>query len=300
MIKNFEDIVNLAKTKVIRILSVAVAQDEGVLRAVKYATDEGIIQPILVGDKEEIEKIANIINMSLDNIEICHVIDKTEACRVAVSKVTMGEADMLMKGIVDTAILLKEVLKKEANLRTGRVISHVGVIDAPTYSRILLVSDAAMTIAPDLITKKQIIENSVIVAKSIGISTPKVAVICAIEKVNDKMPATVDAKKLEEMNKKGEIRDCIVGGPLALDNAVSIEAAQHKNIDNPVAGNADVLITPLIEAGNILYKTVSFIGDAKVAGVLAGAKVPIIVTSRADSKEAKLNSIALAMLMASN
>ncbi|MCT4688302.1 phosphate butyryltransferase [Vallitalea sp.] len=300
MVSKFEDIMKLAKTKEPKVLSVAVAQDIDVLISVKMAIEEGIIKAILVGDKEEILKIAKQIDFHIDHVEIIDEKDKVEACNIAVKKVTDKEADMVMKGIIDTAVILKAVLNKEANLRTGRVLSHVGVMDIPGYDRVLLISDAAMNIVPDLMTKKQIIDNSVIVARSIGIDIPKVAMLCAKEKVNPKMQATVDAKELEEMNKRGEIYNCIVGGPLALDNAVSLEAANHKKIDSPVAGKADILIVPSIEAGNVLYKSLVFLANAKAAGIIVGAKVPIVVTSRADTKISKVNSIALAMLMTSN
>ncbi|QUH31793.1 phosphate butyryltransferase [Vallitalea guaymasensis] len=299
MVCKFEDIMKLAKTKEPKVLSVAVAQDIDVLISVKMAIEEGIIKAILVGDKEEILKIAKQIDFNVEDVEIIDEKDKVEACNIAVKKVTDKEADMVMKGIIDTAVILKAVLNKEANLRTGRVLSHVGVMDIPGYERVLLISDAAMNIEPDLMTKKQIIDNSVIVARSIGINEPKVAMLCAKEKVNEKMQATVDAKELEEMNKRGEIHNCIVGGPLALDNAVSVEAANHKKIDNPVAGKADILIVPSIEAGNVLYKSLVFLANAKAAGVIVGAKVPIVVTSRADTEISKINSIALAMLMTS-
>lgn len=299
MIRNFDDLMALAKNKEPRILSVAVAQDEDVLTAVKIATDEGIVKPILVGDEKKIREIADAMGWTVSPDGIIHIEDVTEACAVAVKQVTEGKADILMKGLVDTSIILKAVLNKEANLRTGNVLSHVGVLDIPTYERLLLVTDAAMNIAPDLETKKQIIQNAVTVAHSMSIEIPKVAVICAKEKVNPKMQATVDAEALVDMYNKDDITGCIVGGPFALDNAVSPEAAKLKGIQHPVAGYADVLMVPTIESGNILYKALAFLGGAEAAGLLVGAKVPIIVTSRADSEKSKLNSIALAMLMAS-
>ncbi len=300
MIRNFDDLMALAKTKEPRVLSVAVAEDEEVLHAVKIATDEGIVKPILVGDEKKIRAITDRMGWALDRDAIIHVEDVTEACAVAVKQVTEGKADTLMKGLVDTSIILKAVLNREANLRTGNVLSHVGVMDIPTYDRLLLVTDAAMNIAPDLEAKKQIIQNAVTVAHGMGIEVPKVAVICAKEKVNPKMQATVDAKALEDMNNNGGIKGCIVGGPFALDNAVSPEAAKHKGINHPVAGYADVLMVPTIEAGNVLYKALAFLAGAEAAGVLVGAKVPIVVTSRADSEKSKLNSIAMAMLIASH
>lgn len=300
MIRNFDDLMAYAKTKEPRVLSVAVAQDRDVLEAVKMAVDEGIVRPILVGDKEKILLISGEMNWQIEDDMIVHVADITEACAVAVKLVTDGKADTLMKGLVDTSIILKAVLNREANLRTGNVLSHVGVMDIPTYDRLLLVTDAAMNIAPDLEAKKQIVQNAVHVAHGMGLEEPKVAVLCAKEKVNPKMEATVDAKSLEEMNQVGEITGCIIGGPLALDNAVSVEAARHKGITHPVAGHADILMVPNIEAGNILYKALVFLSQAGAAGVIVGAKVPVVVTSRADSEKSKLYSIALAMLMASH
>jgi phosphate butyryltransferase len=300
MINSLKDMIKFAKLKPKKVISVAVAQDKEVLQAIKIGVNEGIIIPILVGDKDKIIQICNEINFNVENYEIIDEKDKIEACNIAVNKVTMGQAHIIMKGIVDTGIILKAILKKEANLRTGRVLSHVGIMDVPTLDRLLLISDPAINISPDIMAKKQIIENAVIVAKNIGIDKPKVAIICANEKVNSKMPATVHAKELEEMNKRGEITDCIVAGPLALDNAVIEEAAIHKGIDNPVAGKADILIVPFIEVGNVLYKSLVFLGNADAAGVIVGAKVPVVVTSRADSEDVKINSIALAMLMASN
>lgn len=299
MIKGFKDILDLAKKKGPKTVSVAVAQDKEVLRAVKKAKDEEIANSILVGDKEEIEKIASNIDMDLNKFEIIDIKDKKEASLKAVELVSSGKADLVMKGIVDTSIILKAVLDKEIGLKTGNLLSHVVAFDLPTYDKILLVTDAAMNIAPDLEAKKKIIENANLVAHSLGIDEPKVAVICAKEKVNPKMPDTVDAAELTKMNENGEITGCIVKGPFALDNAISKEAAIHKGIDHTVAGDADMLLMPDIEAGNILYKALVFLARASIAGVIVGAKAPVVLTSRADDNEAKFNSIALGVLMAS-
>jgi len=205
-----------------------------------------------------------------------------------------------MKGLVDTAIILKAVLDKEIGLRTAKVLSHVAVADIDGYDRLFYITDAAMNIEPDLQTKKQIIENAVQVAKALGNDRPKVACVCAVEKVNSKMPATLDADELVKMNQLGDLTGCTVAGPLALDNAVSIEAAQHKGITNPVAGNADILLMPCIETGNTLYKSIGFFAKGRIAGIVVGAKAPIVLTSRADSDSAKLNSIAMGILLANN
>ncbi len=299
MIKSFEDVLDLAKRRGPRTISVAVAQDKEVLLAVKEANNMGIAHAILVGDREEIIKIAEEINMETNKYEIIDIKDTTEASRKAVELVSTGKAHMVMKGLVDTSVILKAVLDEEIGLRTGNILSHVAVFSIDTYDKLLLVTDAAMNIAPDLFQKKQIIENAVFLAHAIDIENPKVAVICAKEKVNPKMPATVDAGHLVEMNERGEITGCIVGGPFALDNAISKEAALHKGISHPVAGEADIVLVPNIESGNVLYKALAFLAKSKNAGIIVGAKAPIVLTSRADSDEAKLNSIALGVLMAS-
>jgi phosphate butyryltransferase len=299
MIKGFGDILELAKKKGPKTISVAVAQDKEVLSAIKEANELGIADAILVGDKEQIIQLANELEMDINKFEIIDEKDLKEASRKAVELVNTGKAHMVMKGLVDTSIILKAVLDEEIGLRTGKVLSHVAVFGIEKYHKVLLVTDAAMNIDPDLNQKKQIIENAVYVAHSLDINQPKVAVICAKEKVNPKMPDTVDAQDLKEMNEKGEITGCIVGGPFALDNAVSLEAAKHKGIEHPVAGDADILLMPDIEAGNVLYKALVFLAGAHNAGVIVGAKAPVVLTSRADSDEAKLNSIALGVLMAS-
>ncbi|SHH49166.1 phosphate butyryltransferase [Caloranaerobacter azorensis] len=300
MIRGFEDVLRLAKERGPKTISVAAAQDKEVLIAIKQAKEMGIADAILVGDKERITQIADEIGMNLNDFEVIDLKDLKEASRKAVELVSSGKAHMVMKGLVDTSIILRAVLDEEIGLRTGKVLSHVAVFDVETYDKILFVTDAAMNIAPNLEQKKQIIENAVFVAHSLDIENPKVAVVCAKEKVNPKMPATVDAEKLEEMNKNGEITGCIVGGPFALDNAISKEAAKHKGIEHPVAGDADILLMPYIEAGNVLYKSLVFLSKAQNAGVIVGAKAPVVLTSRADSDSAKLNSIALGVLMATN
>lgn len=297
MIKSFAEVIKSARERGPKTIAVAVAQDADVLNAVSRAHREGIANSILVGDKEEILSIAAQQGIGIEGIEIMDEPDKATACQRAVELVSTGRADIVMKGLVDTSIILKAVLADES-LRGQNVLSHVGVAEVNGYDRLLVFSDAAMIIAPDLGQKAQILENAVKAARALDIDNPKVAIVCAVEKVNPKMPATLDAQELVKMNQEGRIKDCMVGGPFALDNAVSVEAAKHKGIEHPVAGRADVLIVPDIEAGNILYKSFVYFARAKNAGVIVGAKVPIVLTSRADNEEAKLNSIALAVLMA--
>ena len=281
-------------------IAVAVAQDAEVLLAVDAAYKLGIASAILVGDEAEIRAIAEKLNIDLANYEILHEADKVEACRKAVKLVRDKEADGVMKGIVDTSVILKAVLDKEIGLRMSPVLSHVAVFEVPGYDRLFYLTDAAMTIAPDAETKKHILKNAVQVAHALGNENPIAACLCAVEKVNPKMQATLDAAALVEANKAGEITGCTVIGPLALDNAISVEAAHHKGITDPNAGHADILLVPAIEVGNVFYKSMVFMARAKNAGVIVGAKAPVVLTSRADSDETKLNSIALALKIAAN
>lgn len=299
MIKNFDELLALAVEKGPKNISVAVAQDDDVLKAIKVAYDKGIVKGYLVGDEALIREIAKEIDLDLSGFEIINLLDMAEASLKAVELVSTGKADLVMKGLVDTSIILKAVLNKEVGLRTGNALSHVAVFDVPTYHKILMVTDAAMNIAPDIMTKKQIIENTLFVTKALNIDMPNVGVIAAKEKVSEAMIATVDAGELVKMNQNGDIKGCKVGGPFALDNAVSKEAAEIKGIKDPMAGDVDVLLCPTIEAGNVLYKALNFLANAKSAGIIVGAKAPVVLTSRADSDESKLNSIALGVLMAS-
>ena len=294
--KNFMEVLQAASKAGPKILSVAVAQDEDVLVAVKAAVDNGIVQPILVGEKNKIIQIAEKIDFSLEGIEIVDILDLREATFKAVKLVSSGRADILMKGMVDTSVVLSAVLDKAIGLRTEKTLSHVAVLFVETYHKMLLVTDAAINIEPDLNKKKEILENAVGFAHSLGISNPKCAVICVKETVSQALKHTVDAGHLVDMNESGEIKGCIVGGPFALDNAISKEAAEHKGITHVVAGDADILLMPQIEAGNVLYKSLTFLAKADSAGLVLGARAPIVLTSRADNVVAKLNSIALASL----
>lgn len=299
MSKNFETLFQLAKDKGPKKIAVAVAEDHEVLMAIKMAMDKEIIIPILVGDREKITNICDNIGLDCSNIDIIHEADGINACRIATTLVSSGKADILMKGLIDTSIILKAVLDHDIGLRTDKIISHVAVFEVPTYHKILLVTDAAMNISPDLLQKKEIIENAVELIKCFDVKNPKVAVLAAKEKVSPKMEATVHAAELKKMNEDGFIKGCIVDGPLALDNAINSESARIKGIVSEVAGDADILLAPDINSGNILYKALTFLANAKSAGLIIGTKAPIVLTSRADNDESKLNSIALAVLMAS-
>lgn len=298
MITNFDQVIEQVQLNGIKTVAVAVAQDEPVLEAIRDAKKNGIANAILVGDKTKIEEAAKFVGLDLNEFEVIDEPNNVKAALKAVELVSSKKADMVMKGLVDTATFLRAVLDKEKGLRTGRVLSHVAVFDIPAIQKILLVTDAAMNIAPDLMTKKQIIDNAVVVAKGIGIDIPKVAAVCAVEVVNPDMQPTLDAAALSKMCDRGQIKGCIVDGPLAIDNAISIEAARHKGIKSSVAGHADIILVPNIETGNVMYKTLTYTSNAKNGGILAGAAAPVILTSRADSHESKMYSIALASLVA--
>ena len=294
--RNIDDIIKFAKERGPKTISVACCQDEEVLIAVENGRKEHIVNAILIGDIDKTKKIAKNLNINLDNYELIDIKDMSEACLKAVELVSNGKADMVMKGLVDTSIILKAVLNKEVGLRTGNILSHVAVFDIEGYDRLFFITDAAMNLAPDVNGKKQIIENACSVARALDIEEPKVALICAKEKVNPNMKDTVEAKELEDMYLRGEIKNCVVGGPFALDNAISEDAARHKGMNHPVAGKADILVVPDIEAGNVLYKSITYFAKCENAGLIVGAKAPIILTSRADSDKTKLNSIALGVL----
>jgi phosphate butyryltransferase len=297
MIRKLEEVLSLAKEKSKKVIAVAAAQDKEVLEAVTEASQLGIVEAVLVGDENKIRRIAEENNYSLTNIEIIDEIDIKKAASKAVELVVFGKANYLMKGMMNTADLLKAVLDKEKGLKKEEVLSHVMVYDVQTYHKLILLTDGGMVPYPELKDKMHIINNAVKVAKALNIDKPKVAPICAVETVNPSMQATVDASLLSQMNKRGQIKGCIIDGPLALDNAISKEAAEHKGIISEVAGDADILLVPNIESGNFLGKSLTYFAKAENAGVIVGAKCPVVLVSRADSAKSKLYSIALGALL---
>ncbi|WP_284708577.1 phosphate butyryltransferase [Sporomusa paucivorans] len=297
VLRNFEDILNAVKDEAPKRVAVAVAQDDAIMEAVQGAREQKIAEFILVGDREKIHETAGKLGVSLEDVQIIHEPDDRKAAYRAVALVSGGQADVLMKGLINTADLLRAVLDKEIGLRTGRVLSHTAVYELPGFDRLLMVTDGGMNIAPTLQQKADIIQNSVQLARVLGISPAKVAVLAAVEVINPDMPATLEAAALTKMADRGQIKGAIVDGPLALDNAISLEAASHKGIKSPVAGMADILVTPDIVAGNILGKSLVYIAKGKIAGLVLGAAKPVVVTSRADTHEAKLMSIALGALL---
>ena len=277
-------------------LVIAVGQDENSLEAAYTAHQNGVIELICTGDKEEILKIAKEVNLDFSRIEIIDEKDKSKAVELAVKLINDGKANILMKGNVSTSVLLKGALNKDWGLRSGKLLSHFSIFEIEAYHKLLAITDVAMNIAPDLSEKVGIINNAVNYMGRIGIKNPKVAIVSAVESVKEAMPSTIDAAILSKMAERGQISNCTIDGPLAMDNAISKESAEHKGIESDVAGDADLLIMPNIEAGNILYKTLGFFTSSKLAAVILGAKAPIVLTSRADSEEAKLYSIYLAAL----
>ena len=281
------------------VVAVASAADWEVLEAVSIAIARGLASFMLFDDEKRLKDLIQTDFPQLVNeekVSIHHAEDNIRAASLSVKAVSNGQANVLMKGNLATSTILKAVLNGEYGLRTGKVLSHVAAFEVPGYDRLLFVTDAAMNIAPDLEAKAQIIRNAVSTAHACGVDKPIVAPLAAIETVNPAMIPTTDAASLVVMNQRGQITGCTIDGPLALDNAVSKKAALQKGIKGETAGKADILVVPNIEAGNILYKSLMYFANAKVGAVIQGAKVPIVLTSRADSAESKLYSLALAIL----
>ena len=295
MIKNFSQLVNQVKSSQNNKIAVAVAQDEDVLEALEKARKAELADAILVGDQKKIIRIARMKKLDIDQFEIVHVVEENAAVKTAVDLVRRGNADILMKGLCSTATLMKAVLHKTEGLRRAGLLSHLAIFEIKSYPKLILMSDAALNIAPTLEEKIGIIENAVRAANKLGILNPKVAMITAVEKINpEKMPATADAAVITKMAERGQIKGAVIDGPLALDNAFSKKSCEIKGIKSTVGGNTDIAIVPNIESGNIFYKLMSYLAGAKTAGIIMGAKVPIVLTSRADSDETKFLSIATA------
>ncbi len=288
------EILEKARKRNPRRLVVAAAEDPNVLQAVVRARDEQIIKPVLVGDTARILRLCREHRLDLEDIPLIEEKDAGRACTLAVDLIRSGEAEILMKGLVSTAPLLKAILDRDRGLRKNNVLSHAALFEIPSYHKLLAITDAAMNVEPGVEDKICIINNAVEIFHRLGIGNPKVAVLGPIESVNPKIRSTTDAREIMKMNASGKIKGCLIDGPLALDIAVSVEAARHKGIKSQVAGDADILLTPDLNSGNILYKSLIFLGNSTSAAVVMGALVPIVLTSRADSDQSKLMSIALA------
>lgn len=299
MQKGFDSLIEKVNSCGLKKVAVAVAQDGHVLEAVKAAKERNIAEAILVGDRGKIEEVAASLGMDLTGYEIIHVEDTYEAGLKAVSLVSEGKADMYMKGLMDTKGFLKTVLDKEVGLRTGKPLSHVAVFEVKGIDHLLYLTDVAFMTYPTLEDKVNLIENAVGVAKACGVECPKVAPLAAVEVVNPKMPCTVEAAELTKMCEEGKISGCIVDGPLSFDLAVDAEAAAHKGAEGrKIVGDADILLFPDIHAGNLVYKCLVHTAEVKNGCILTGTKAPVILTSRSDSFETKVNSIALAAVVA--
>lgn len=294
MIKKLDDIFNELKSCDKKaVLSVAAAHDEEVLLAVRDACDMNIIKAILIGEEEKIRKIASEIKFDLSKVEVINESDLKLCAEKAVKLVSSGKADYVMKGLLDTSIILKEVLNKEYGLRTDSLLSHVMIYEVPSYHKLLILTDGGMNIDPDVSQKKKIADNAIKAAKSLGIDTVKVACLAAKEKVNPKMQATLDADELKSMCKDGMFgKGVVVEGPIAFDLAISEEACKIKGYESEVGGDADILLVPTIETGNGIGKALTYMANAKSAGIIMGAKAPVVLVSRADTHESKLYSIA--------
>jgi phosphate butyryltransferase len=293
VLKSLSDLKAIVAGSPMRKLILAAAQDQHSLGAVIRAWKDNVIEPILIGDKEGIQNICAANNYDITGLRIIHEPDMEMAVEMSVKMISNKQGDVLMKGKVGTSTLLKHVLNKEYGLRTGNLLSHFALFEVDTYHKVIAVTDVAMNIAPNLKDKIAIINNSVSCLIKLGYSMPKVAVLGAVEMVNESMEATLDAALLSKMNQRDQIKNCIIDGPLAFDNAVSLESAQHKGIRSEVAGDTDLLLMPDIEVGNVLYKSLVFFAKAKVAAIILGARVPIVLTSRSDSEQAKYDSILL-------
>jgi phosphate acetyltransferase len=290
----------LVRCKNLEPIPTAVAHpcEASALQGAIEAGELGLIKPILVGPKAKIEELAKSLKIDLGGVEIVDASHSHESAKKAVGLVREGKAELLMKGSLHTDELLSAIVSREGGLRTGRRISHVFVMDVPTYHKVLIITDAAINIAPTLEDKVDILQNAIDLAISLGLEKPKVAILGAVETVTSKMPATIDAAALCKMADRKQITGALLDGPLAFDNAISKQAAETKGIKSEVAGDPDILLAPDLEAGNILAKQLSFLANADSAGLVLGAKVPVILTSRADSVRSRIASCAVAMLAA--
>lgn len=298
MVRNLDDLLNVDTKDTMKLVVVG-ANDEEVIEAINEARKIGVIEPILIGDKEKIFEILDLKGINREQFRIIDESDLVKQAEMGVKMVSSGEADFIMKGLIDTSLLLKAVLNKEWGLRTESLLSHVMLYEVSTYSKILYLTDGGMNLEPSLEDKKKIIENASVVTRALGKEEIKVAVLAAKEKVNPKMIATVHADQLKKEYENGGFSNgIIVDGPLALDLALSKNAAKVKGYESQVAGDADILVVPNIEMGNGIGKSITYLANGKSAGVVMGAKAPIVLVSRADDYKSKLYSIALGSMIA--
>jgi phosphate butyryltransferase len=298
MLKDFNELIKKVKGSPKKTVAVAVPESRDIMLALQRAHDEGIAEAALAGDREKIEQLRKELKLNFPIKVLVDAKDEEAAAQAAVKMIVQGQAQVLMKGNLHTSSILSALLNKEFGLRTGRPISHVFILEAKPCGRLLFVTDSAVNIAPDLERKKQILQNAIDFLHTLGYVRPKAAVLAAVEDVKDKMPVTVEADKLTQMAKAGEITGADVFGPLALDDALSPWVCAEKNIPGPIQGDADILLVPTIEAGNMLSKAQMFIAGGALAGIALGAKIPMVLNSRADSPDNRFYAMAVACLAA--
>lgn len=299
MIKSYAEILAAVQAnKRRKTISIAMADDPSVLHAIKAVAEKGLAKAILVGDSRQIKAIAEKVGYPVNDKMIVHAVEEREVAFRAVEQIRIGKAEILMKGHISTPILMKAVLDRDTGLRTGSILSHVAVAEVPTYPKMLITGDGGITITPDLAAKQAILNNMIAVCRKLEIEQPKICALCPIEKINPKIQETVDAAELQKLAETGEFGDIILEGPMAMDVALSADAAHKKGIASRIAGDTDVILVPNITSGNAIIKLLMYLANAKVGGLVVGAKVPIILLSRSDKPEEKFNSMILALLVA--
>jgi phosphate butyryltransferase len=298
-IRTFAELLEEAKANGPKTIAVAAGHQSEVMLAGLDAEEAGLAEVILVGDSDKIRQIAVEEEFDISRMQVVHAPRSRDAAYEVMRLVSDGQAEIAMKGRVETSDFLRAALSKDLQLRTGRLFTHVAAFEIPEFDRLIFISDAGVVVAPDLEQKVQIVQNAIDVARGLGVALPRVAVLAATEVVNPKIPTTLDAANLSKMADRGQIKGGLVDGPLALDNAISPESARIKGIKSEVAGYADILITPDIEAGNVLAKAITYFARGKMAGVVVGARCPLVLPSRSDTREVKLISLALGVMLAS-
>lgn len=298
MFRNLDDLVKTAIGMGPARIAVAAGHDPDVIESLQLAREMGLAEAVLVGDRKKIEPMADAAGLHLESGQLIHQPDESAAARQAIGLVRDGAANLLMKGKINTSVLIRAVLNREKGLRTGRQLSQVIVFQVPGIDRLMIMTDAAINLAPELAQKAEICRNAIHVAHALGIEEPNVALLCALEFVNPAMPATVDAAALTMMNRRGQLKGGYVEGPIALDVPMSRFAADRKGIETPLVENTDVFIAPDIEAANILYRAILYMAGGESGGIVVGAKVPLILLSRAETPETKIRSIAIGRLVA--
>lgn len=279
-------------------LAVAASHDDEAMKAVKMAYNLGLVTPVLIGDADKTKEICKEIQLDISNVELIDEKNPTKAAFMAVEKIRKGEADMLLKGLISTKEYFRQVINKETGIKKNKLLSVISVVESSALDRLIVLTDCGMVIKPDLKEKAELIQNAADSVNKLGIEKPKVAVLCAVEVVNENMPDTIDAAILAKMGDRGQLGNVVVDGPLAFDNAISKHSAEHKGLVSPVAGAADIMLLPNIEAGNILIKSLNYLASAKSGSIVVGASVPVIAPSRSDTAEVKFNSILVGAILA--